>query len=68
LFFQVICNIEISGTTQGQGHLQRIFITDLETISSIKEIWKINLEQDKVYRQKVEPPKLLINAAFTRTI
>ncbi len=38
-------SIEISGT-QGQGHLQRIFITDLETISSIKEIWKINLEQD----------------------
>ncbi|OAD22710.1 hypothetical protein THIOM_001476 [Candidatus Thiomargarita nelsonii] len=39
-------SIEISGSTQGQGHLQRIFITDLETISSIKEIWKINLEQD----------------------
>lgn len=39
-------SIEISGSTQGQGHLQRIFITDLETISSIKEIWKINFEQD----------------------
>jgi hypothetical protein len=38
--------IEITGSTQGKGHLQRILITDLEVVSSIKAIWKINLEQE----------------------
>jgi len=39
-------SIEVSGSSIGNETLQKIMITGLDELSSIKTIWKINLEQE----------------------
>lgn len=40
------CSIEVSGSSIGNDTLQKIIITGLDELSSVKTIWKINLEQE----------------------